>query len=173
MNMKRHKLNNINIPVISLVSRWIAHRKWSRMINEAMEEDGVSDGLSRLFQGAVFRRDRGGRIYAVINPMINNGKYDPSGVVIDEETGSWKEWMDEWVMQRMIAAQAFIRANNLFELLTYELTPLDDSGNCLLVLAPLTLQPLLDAARTTLKWLGVCAVIGAVIGAIAIFTPWL
>ena len=162
----------MEIPFISLIKNAYLHIKYSRILRKAMQEDKVEEGLGKLFEGVTFRRDWGGRVYAVLNPFIVNGKYDPTAVVVDEQTGSWEAWMEDWVMQRLVAAQAFIRANNLFELLTYDLRQIDDSGNWLLVLSPITLQPLLRSLRVS-AWtlLGIGAVAGAVLGGLAIFQP--
>ena len=99
--------------------------------------------LQELNANSEFRIDWVGRIYTVLNPMVQKME-DPtigSGVAIYEftENGdlSNRMWVEKWVMDHLMAAQRFIQANNLFDLLTYNITRLDENENYLFVLEPL------------------------------------
>jgi hypothetical protein len=63
-------------------------------------------------------------------------------------------------MDHLMAAQQFIQANNLFDLLTYDITRLDENENYLFVLKPLHFD---DAKKWTKRFsilLSIIIVIG-------------
>lgn len=139
----------MNIPFFNFIKNTYLHIKYSRILKKTMKEDKVIDGLQKLFGGVQFKKDWIGRLYVVLNPVIVNGKYDPTSLIQDEVTGSYDDFMRDWLMQRLIATQTFIKTNNLFELLTYDFKRLDNYGNWLFVMYPITLTPFLKSLKTT------------------------
>ena len=83
-----------------------------------------------------FKQDWIGRIYAVVNPIAQ----DPQARIFeyDEKVINIKSFVNKLIMERMIAANNFIINNNLFEVLTYEITQIDDDYNFLFVLTPIS-----------------------------------
>jgi hypothetical protein len=69
-------------------------------------------------------------------------------------------YVEKWIMTRFNLIRDFVMANNLFDLLTYELKKLDDYDNYLFIIKPITFD---DCQKWT-KWfaieLGVLLVIG-------------
>lgn len=158
----------MEIPIYNLIKNTYLHIKYSRILKKAMKEDNVIEGLEKLFGGVKFKKDWIGRIYVVLNPVIVNGKYDPTALIQDAVTGSSEEFMKDWLMQRLIATQTFIKANNLFELLTYDFKQIDNYGNWLFIMYPITLTPFLKSIKINLIFL---FIIGLILTGILIFLP--
>ena len=125
--------------------------KLSRMVKQIVKNENLLDNLSKLY-GFKFKIDWVGRIYAVINPLIKNGVFDQAGQIYgyDELEGrNTKDFINNWVMSRLDIAQEFIFEKDLFNILTYDLTKLDESENYLLVMSPIGY----DNFKKTLKFL--------------------
>lgn len=114
------------------------HFKYTKILKNIYKSEDIIGNLSELF-GAVFKIDWCGRLYAVLNPYLKDGKFDPTAITIqyDENGISDNAFIENWIMERMVVAQQFIRANNLFDLLTYDIKDLG-SGNYLFVIKSIT-----------------------------------
>ena len=114
------------------------HIKYTKLLKKIYKTEDILQNLSKLF-GSKFKIDWCGRIYSVLNPYLNNGKYDPTTLTLqyDEDGVSDKVFIENWIMERMLVAQSFIQANNLFDILTYEIENLGN-GNYLFILKPIT-----------------------------------
>ena len=114
------------------------HIKYTRMLKKIYKSENIIDNLSKLFN-TEFRLDWVGRLYVILNPYIKDGKYDPTAATIqyDEHGANDNLFIENWIMERMVIAQQFIRASNLFDMLTYEIKPLG-SGNYLFIIKPIT-----------------------------------
>lgn len=115
----------------------ILHIKYKKMLQKIYQNENLLTNLSYLFQSR-FKQDWIGRVYTVLNPLIIGDEvqintqileYGPDGL-------SNKSWIDKWVMDKLTIAQQFIRTNNLFELLTYDIKQLDEY-NYLFVMQPI------------------------------------
>ena len=138
----------------------ILYIRYAKMIKSVFEKEGLLKSFSLLFNSE-FRMDWIGRVYTVLNPIVQNVE-DPtigSAVAIYEftENGglSNRMWVEKWVMDRLYAAQQFIQDNNLFDLLTYDITRLDDNENYLFVLKPLHFNELKKWTKRFLITFGV------------------
>jgi len=143
----------------------VLYIKYAKTIKGVFKEENLLKSFSMFF-GSEFRMDWVGRVYTVLNPMVQKME-DPTvgtGVAIYEFTESGqlsnRMWVEKWVMDHLMAAQQFIQANNLFDLLTYDITRIDDNENYLFVLSPLYFNDLK-------KWFK--RFIGAVIALITVF----
>lgn len=151
--------------IYNFIKYLILYIKYSKTVKTVFEKENLLKSFSLLFNSE-FRVDWVGRIYTVLNPMIQRME-DPtigSGVAIYEFTESGalsnRMWVEKWTMDHLYAAQQFIQANNLFDLLTYDITKLDDNENYLFVLKPLHFD---DAKKWTKRFsilLSVLIVIG-------------
>jgi len=128
--------------IYNFIKYLILYIKYAKIVRQVFEKENLLKSFSLLFN-ADFRIDWVGRVYTVLNPMVQQME-DPtigSGVAIYEFTESGelsnRMWVEKWVMDHLMAAQRFIQANNLFDLLTYDITRLDDNENYLFVLQPL------------------------------------
>lgn len=128
--------------IYNFIKYLVLYIKYSKTVKNVFEKENLLKSFSFLFNSE-FRVDWVGRIYTVLNPMVQKME-DPtvgSGVAIYEFTESGqlsnRMWVEKWTMDHLIAAQRFIQANNLFDLLTYDITRLDENENYLFVLKPL------------------------------------
>ena len=95
--------------------------------------------FSQLF-GSEFRMDWVGRIYTVINPNIIDDKLDIQTQIFEygDDGFSNKAYVEKWIMTKLNLIKDFVMANNLFDLLTYEIERLDEYDNYLFVIKPIT-----------------------------------
>lgn len=140
----------------------LLNRKYSRLIKKTFQNENILQGLSQIFK-ANFKTDWIGRVYAVLNPNLDeNGQYSPNTQIFEYgENGLNNEKMvEQWVMERMVVISEFIQANNLFELLTYSIKKLDKYDNYLFILEPVTLSDCMKWSKRFAILLGVLIAIG-------------
>lgn len=140
----------------------LLNRKYSRLIKKTFQNENILQGLSQIFK-ANFKTDWIGRIYAVLNPNLDeNGQYSPNTQIFEYgENGLNNEKMvEQWVMERMVVISEFIQANNLFELLTYSIKKLDKYDNYLFILEPVTLSDCMKWSKRFAILSGILAIIG-------------
>ncbi len=136
--------------IYNFIKYLIISLRYKKILSSIYKEEHLLENLSKIL-GYPLKIDWIGRIYTVINPYIKDGKYDPESVVYelgqDNPTGIMVE---HYIMERLNIASRFIRANNLFDLLTYKIEKLDDSGNYLFTMFPI---PYLDLKTYTKRFL--------------------
>jgi hypothetical protein len=136
--------------IFRFIRSYIANRSYQKALDNAYQQDSIIAKLSNMF-GVQFRRDWIGRLYAVINPAIRDGKFDRSQAFEYAEDGvNTTEHAKVWMMQRLTLLQGFIQAENLFDLLTYDIKRIDDSGNYLLTILPITLHGVLSGVKSAI-----------------------
>lgn len=115
----------------------ILYVRYCKVLNKTYKEENIINGLSELFQSE-FKQDWIGRLYCIVNPYIRDGKYDPNSRIFDytEKGASTDIFVEQYIMNILNSASLFIKANNLFDLLTYEIHKLDDYGNYLFIIKP-------------------------------------
>ena len=106
-----------------------------------------------------------GRLYVVINPNIKNGKFETNDQIFEyNDVGlDNSTYVEKWIMQRLNVAKSFIQANNLFDLLTYEIKKIDDYDNFLFIMMPITLPDVLKYMKKIFISLGVMAIISLIL----------
>lgn len=127
--------------IYNFIKFLIMYIRYNRVLNDVYKKENILEGLSSTL-GTELKQDWIGRLYAVVNPYIVDGKYDPSKIIT--EIGKdipTNMVLEKYVMERFNIASQFIQANNLFDLMSYKMTRLDEYENYLLVLYPL---PYLD-----------------------------
>ena len=138
--------------------------KYTRIIKKVYKDEGLIYKFSQLF-GSEFRMDWVGRIYAVLNPNIVNDKMDYNTQIFEYgENGLTNEpYVEKWIMTKFNLIRDFVMANNLFDLLTYEIKKIDEYDNYLLIIKPLTF----DDCMKWVKWfaieIGVILLIGIIL----------
>lgn len=147
-----------------LISAYRNHRI-TKILRKSYKEDELIAKLSHTF-GVQFDQDWAGRVYAVINPVIRDGKFNPEQTI--EYTSSGRdngEYIRQWVMERLILMDSFLKSNDLFDILTYEIREIDGYGNNLLILSPITLkETLTEAKKAGWELVGLGVVAGLLIG---------
>ena len=113
--------------------------KYTRLLKQIYKDEQLLYKFSELF-GTEFRIDWVGRMYAVFNPNIINNELDVNSQIFeyDENGLTNKPYIEKWIMTKLIIIKDFIMANNLFDLLTYEIKRIDDYDNYLFIIKPIT-----------------------------------
>lgn len=139
--------------------------KYTKVLNKVYRDENLLDNLSAMFK-VRFRKDWIGRIYAVFNPHVQGGFFDPNKQIYEYTTEgiSDRAYVENYIMSQLNLAKQFIQANNLFDLLTYEVRKLDDNGNYLFVMEPITLQD-------CLKWVKIYSIfwVAVIIATVSLF----
>lgn len=135
---------------------------YTRILRKVYKQENILENLSRLY-GTNFRIDWLGRVYAVLNPYIFEGQFNIDTQVYEyNESGpSNLAYIRQWIMERLIIAERFIKTSNLFELLTYDIKDLGND-NYLFILKPITFD---DCINSTKKF---CILYGSLITLITI-----
>ena len=138
------------------------HLKYQRIIKQAYEREQLIAKISQLL-GTQFKLDWINRLYAVINPNIKDGKYNPDQIYEFDVEGNTNntEWVTKWIMERLQILRAFIQTENLFDVLEYKIRDLGDF-NYLVVFQPITLGPLRKSIKGAIFELVI--IIGLIIG---------
>jgi hypothetical protein len=131
--------------------------KYTNIIKRIYKSEDLIKKFSQLF-GVEFRMDWVGRIYTVINPNIIDDKLDINTQIFEYgENGLTNEpYIEKYIMTRLNLVSNFIMANNLFDLLTYELKKIDDYDNYLFIIKPITFD---DCKKWTKIFIGVYSVL--------------
>lgn len=118
---------------------FILNLRYTRILKKVYREENLLLRFSQLF-GTEFRIDWVGRIYTVINPNVIKEQFDTNTQIFEygEYGFSNTVYIEHWIMTKLNAAQNFIMANNLFDLLTYEIKRLDNYDNYLFIIKPIT-----------------------------------
>lgn len=121
------------------------HLKYQRIIKDAYEREQLIAKISLLL-GVQFKLDWVNRLYAVVNPNIKDGKYNPEQIYeFDFEGNPYNnEWVTKWVMERMGILRNFLQTANLFDVLEYKIKDLGNL-NYLIIFQPITLTFLLKS----------------------------
>lgn len=124
------------------------HIKYQRIIDSAYQNEMLIARISTLL-GVQFKLDWIKRLYAVINPNIKDGKYNPEQIYEFDfnSTPDNTEWVTKWIMERLQILQNFMQTSNLFDVIEYHIKDLDNY-NYLVVFQSITLAPLLKS----IKW---------------------
>lgn len=119
----------------------ILNIKYTRILKRIYKDEQIPENLSKLFN-TNFKIDWIGRMYTVINPNMIDGIYDTSSQIFEyNEYGlSNDAYVERFIMQKLNIASNYIKANNLFDLLTYEIKKLDEYDNYLFIIKPITLD---------------------------------
>ena len=113
--------------------------KYTSLLNKIYKDENLLYKFSQLF-GVEFKKDWVGRIYTVINPNILNNELDVNTQIFEygENGLTNKPYIEKYIMTKLNLIKSFIMANNLFDLLAYEIVELDKYDNYLIVLKPIT-----------------------------------
>lgn len=117
----------------------ILNIKYTRILQKIYKDEDLLTKFSQLF-GVEFRIDWVGRLYAVFNPNILNEKYDTTTQIFEyTDSGlSNAAYVEKYIMTKLNLIRDFIIANNMFDLLTYEIEKIDEYDNYLFVIKPIT-----------------------------------
>ena len=152
----------VQMIIYNFIKYLILSIKYNRILQKVYREEGIIEGLSKLF-GTEFRQDWIGRIYTIINPHVVAGVFDPGSTIYEFGSDNPTEMaIEKFIMDKLNAVRMFVKANNLFDLLTYKIEKEDDYDNYLFVMFPI---PYLDLAKWT-KWLLALIILLVIIGVV-------
>ena len=136
------------------------HWKYSRILRKVYKNENIIENLSKLF-GVQFKRDWVGRIYAIINPYVRDGQYDPTAVIFEYDQKGLNDTLniEKKVMELMIVASQFIQSNNLFDMLTYEIKKIDDMGNYLFIIKSITYDDFIKNIKKSFIFISILIII--------------
>lgn len=150
--------------IIRFIKGYFQNRKYQKILNKVYEDDQIIAKLSFAL-GSQFRKDWIGRLYTVINPAIKDGKYDYTQIYEYTQEGyDTTEHVQQWIVERLHAIQTVIQTNNLFDVLSFNIKKLDDEGNYLFVVYPVTLPELFMTWKGALIQFAGISVVGTLIG---------
>lgn len=140
----------------------LIHKKYCKILNDVYKNENLIDNLSALFK-VPFRKDWVGRIYAVFNPHIQEGVFNPNNQIYEytEHGFANDAYVEAYILNQLNIAKQFIKANNLFDLLTYRLKKLDESDNYLFIMEPITWE---DCKKYTKIFLILYTILGILLG---------
>lgn len=123
----------------SFIKNLLLNVKYTRLLKSIYSDEQLLNKFSQLF-GTEFRMDWVGRIYAVFNPNIINDELDVNSQIFEygENGLTNSPYIEKWIMTKLNIVKDFIMANNLFDLLTYEIKKIDDYDNYLFIIKPIT-----------------------------------
>jgi hypothetical protein len=132
--------------------------KYYKILNEVYREENLLENLSSLFK-VEFKKDWIGRIYAVFNPHIQDGIFNQNNQILEYTNEGLinNSYIESYIMSQLNIAKQFIKANNLFDLLTYKLIKIDEHDNYLFIIQPITLE---DCISYIKKFIVLWGVIG-------------
>lgn len=149
----------------SFIKNLLLNIKYTKILRKIYKDEGLLEKFSQLF-GVEFKIDWVGRVYTVINPNIIDDKLDINTQIFEYgDNGLTNEpYVEKYIMTKLNLVSDFIMANNLFDLLTYEIKKLDDYDNYLFVIKPITFDD-------CMKWTKIFAITYSIviIGIIAMF----
>jgi hypothetical protein len=117
----------------------LLHIKYCKILNNVYKNENLLNNLTALFK-VQFRKDWVGRIYAIFNPHIQEGIFNPNNQIYEyTDKGLVNDaYVEAYILNQLNIAKQFIKANNLFDLLTYRLEKIDDNDNYLFIIEPIT-----------------------------------
>lgn len=125
--------------IYSFIKNLLLNIKYTKLLRQTYRDEQLLYKFSQLF-GVEFRIDWVGRVYAIFNPNIINNELDVNSQIFeyDENGLTNKPYIEKWIMTRLNVIKDFIMANNLFDLLTYEIKKIDEYDNYLFIIKPIT-----------------------------------
>lgn len=129
-----------------------------KVLKKIYDDEKIDANLSRIL-GVECKRDWVGRLYMVVNPIVQNMETDGNVVVYDIDNNIIVE---AWIMKNLNLIRRFIVNNSLFDILTYSIKKIDDDENYLVVFKNIYFD---DFIRIC-KWVGGGLILGLLIGII-------
>lgn len=143
------------------IKHLILHLRYTKILKKVYKDENLLDNLSSLFK-VPFKMDWMGRVYAVFNPHVQDGVFNPNNQIYeyDENGLTNKAYIEAYIMNQLNIAKRFIQASNLFDLLTYKIKKIDDFDNYLFIMQSITYEDFKTATKRFLwMFLTICLII--------------
>lgn len=147
--------------IYNFLKHTIQHIKYIKLLNKIYKEEDLISNLSQLFNSQ-FRVDWVGRVYTVLNPHISNEEFNYNTQIYEyNENGlDSNVYVEKWIMEKLNIASQFIKNNDLFDILTYDIKKLDDYDNYLFVMKPITSEDCWTWIKRFMMLMGGLVVVG-------------
>lgn len=123
-----------------------------KLLLKIYDNEKIEKNLSKTF-GVECKRDWVGRLYMVVNPILQNIEDGGNTLIFDRDDNVM---IEGWVMKNLELIRNFVVNNSMFDLLTYSIEKLDDDNNYLIVFKNIYFN---DMMRIV-KWSGALVIIG-------------
>lgn len=139
--------------------------QYNRALNKAYAEENVISNLSATF-GTAFKKDWIGRLYTVFNPNLKDGKFDYDNPIYsyNERGLNTDEFVKQYLLTKLSAIDRFVNARNLFELVTYDIKPMDKYDNYLFVIKPLPADNFIKYLK--LLWIPILLITATIVSSV-------
>ena len=154
-----------------LINNLIEFFKLKKLIKNIIEEEDLLNNLSKLFSSEQykvnFKQDWIGRIYAVVNPIVQ----DPDSRIFEYNINgtNLNSFVNKWVIEHMIGADNFVKNHDLFDILIYNIKQIDDDYNFLITLTPIAWPDLEKSLKHLKIVLFILLVIAIITGGVLFF----
>ena len=130
----------------------INYFKIKKLLLKIYDGEKIEKNLSKIF-GVECKRDWIGRLYMVVNPILQNIETGGNTLVFDRNDNVM---IEEWVMKNLELIRNFVVNNSMFDLLTYSIEKIDDDNNYLIVFKNIYF----DDMMKIVKWSATSVIIG-------------
>lgn len=135
-----------------MISTIINYIRVQRLLRKIYASEKIEKNLSRIF-GVECKQDWVGRLYMVVNPIIQNIEDGGNTLVYDKDENLV---IEGWVMKNLELIRNFVVNNSMFDLLTYSIDRIDDDENYLIVFK----NVYFDDMKKVVKWSFIFIIIG-------------
>lgn len=148
----------------NFIKKLVLNIRYTKILKQIYDDENLINKFSQLF-GVEFKIDWVGRLYTVINPNIIDDKLDVNTQIFEYgENGLTNEpYIEKYIMTKLNLVKDFIVANNLFDLLTYEIKKLDNYDNYLFVIKPITFDDCMKWTKIFTVTYSILVIIGVTI----------
>lgn len=148
--------------IYNFIKYLILNIRYTKLIRKVYDDENLLFKFSQMF-GSEFRIDWVGRVYAVLNPNIVNEKMDYNTQIFEYgENGLTNEpYVEKWIMTKFNVIRDFVMANNLFDLLAYELKKIDEYDNYLFIIKPITFDD-------CIKWTKIFSIVYSILTVVGV-----
>ena len=130
----------------------INYFKIKKLLLKIYDGEKIEKNLSKIF-GVECKRDWVGRLYMVVNPILQNIEDGGNTLIFDRDDNVL---IEGWVMKNLELIRNFAVNNSMFDLLTYSIEKIDDDNNYLIVFKNIYFD---DMVRIV-KWSAALVIIG-------------
>lgn len=130
----------------------INYFKIKKLLLKIYDGEKIEKNLSKIF-GVECKRDWVGRLYMVVNPVLQNIEDGGNTLIFDRDDNVM---IEGWVMKNLELIRNFVVNNSMFDLLTYSIEKIDDDNNYLIIFKNIYF----DDMMRIVKWSVVLAIIG-------------
>ena len=130
----------------------INYFKIKKLLLKIYDGEKIEKNLSKIF-GVECKRDWVGRLYMVVNPILQNIEDGGNTLIFDKNDNVL---IEGWVMKNLELIRNFVVNNSMFDLLTYSIEKIDDDNNYLIVFKNIYF----DDMMRIVKWSGALVIAG-------------